>query len=136
MGVVVDTSIWVHVERGHLTHLDVARATGNDDVYLTPPVIAELEYGVSRARTPAQRARRESALARIRRKPCLIVDRDTGELFGRIVAELDNVGRPSTHRVQDLWIAAIAVQNGFRVLTENERDFRDVPGLDVVILRR
>jgi len=136
MGVIVDTSVWVNVERGVLTHIDVAEAIGNDEVYLVPPVLAELEYGVNRARTAEQRARRQSALVRIRRKPCLIMDRDTGELFGRIAAELDSLGKPSTHRVQDLWIAALAVQNGFRVLTENGRDFQDVPGLEVVVLRR
>ena len=136
MGVIVDTSVWVNVERGALTHIDVAEAIGNDNVYLAPPVLAELEYGVNRARTPAQRAKRQSALARIRKKPCLIIDRDTGELFGRMAAELDSLGTPSTHRVQDLWIAALAVQNGLRVLTENGRDFQDIPGLEVVVLRR
>jgi len=136
MGVIVDTSIWINVERGVLTHTTVAEAIDNDDVYLAPPVIAELEYGVNRSRSAEQRARRQSALARIRKKPCLIMDRDTGELFGRIAAELDELGTPSTHRVQDLWIAALAIQNSFRVLTENGRAFQDIPGLEVVVLRR
>ena len=136
MGVIVDTSVWVNVERRALTQLDVAEAIENDDVYLAPPVISELEYGVHRSRTAEQRARRQGALARIKRKPCLVMDRDTGELFGRIAAELDNRGTPSIHRIQDLWIAALALQNGFRVLTENERDFQDIPGLEVIVLRR
>lgn len=57
-------------------------------------------------------------------------------LFGSIAATLDGAGRPSTHRVQDLWIAALAIQYGFRVLTENEHDCVDVPGLAVVVFRR
>jgi len=45
---------------------------GDEPVYLAPPVIAELEYGVHRARTAAQRNRRASALARpgAVRPPC------------------------------------------------------------------
>jgi tRNA(fMet)-specific endonuclease VapC len=134
VGVIVDTSVCIDVERKALTHVEVAERIDNDDVYLSPQVIAELQYGVERAATPAQRERRYSALAKIRRKPCLIVDRDTGECFGRIAAQLDQAGRPATHRTHDLWIAALAIQHGHRVLTRNAHDFRDVPGLDFVVI--
>ena len=90
MGVIIDTSIWVDVERGQLGPADVAAITGDEPVYLTPPVVAELEYGVNRAATAAQRNKRASALARIRKKPCLNIDRDTGEVFGRLAADLDS----------------------------------------------
>jgi predicted nucleic acid-binding protein len=132
MGIVVDTSVWVDVERGRITHTAIADLVGGEPIYLAPPVLAELEYGVNRARTPEQRAKRQAALARIRRKPCLIIDRDTGEIFGRLAAELDRQGTPATHRVQDLWIAAVAIQNACRVLTGNPQDFAGLPGLDVV----
>jgi predicted nucleic acid-binding protein len=65
----------------------------------------------------------------------LILDRDTGETFGRLAAELDSKGRPSTHRTHDLWLAALAIQHGMRLVTGNERDFRGIPGLDLVVLR-
>ena len=68
MGVILDTSIWVDVERGRLAPADVATVTGEEPVYLAPPVIAELQYGVHRAPNAATRNRRASALARIRRK--------------------------------------------------------------------
>ena len=35
----------------------------------------------------------------------------------------------------DLWLAAQAIQTGFKLLTSNEKDFRDIPGLDLVLLR-
>ena len=37
-------------------------------------------------------------------------------------------------RVQDLWLAAQAVQRGFHLLTFNGKDFRDVPGLNLVVV--
>jgi predicted nucleic acid-binding protein len=135
VGVILDTSVWVDVERGRLSPSDVAAATGHEPVYLAPPVIAELQYGVQRAPDAASRNRRASALARIRRKPCLIIDRETGEFFGRLAADVDARGRPSRHRINDLWLAALAVQHGMRLATQNERDFTDLPGLELLVLR-
>jgi predicted nucleic acid-binding protein len=134
VGVILDTSIWVDVERGRLSPREVAAHTGDDPVYLAPPILAELEYGVHRARSDAQRMRRTSALSRIRKKPCLVLDQDTGLLFGRLAAALDRRGKPSTHRTHDLWIAAIALQHNFKVMTRNAEDFTDIPGLDLVVL--
>lgn len=136
MGVIVDTSIWVNVERKQISHVDVADAIENDDVYLAPPIIAELEYGVSRAKTAAQRNKRLSAIAKIKKKPCLIIDKYTGELFGVLAAELDAMGKPAKYRIQDLWIAALAIQHNYKVLTQNEKDFLDIPGLDVIVLKK
>jgi predicted nucleic acid-binding protein len=134
MGVILDTSVWVDVERGRLSPAEVAAVTGEEPVYLAPPVIAELQYGMERSPDASARARRASALARIRRKPCLIMDRETGECFGRLAAHLDSQGRPSRHRVNDLWLAALAIQHGMRLATRNAKDFVDVPGLDLVVL--
>ena len=134
MGVIIDTSIWVDIERGRLAPADVAALTGDDPVYVTPPVIAELEYGVMRAPTAAQRNRRASALARIKRKPCLVIDAETGATFGRLAADLDGAGRPHQHRVQDVWIAALAVQHNLKVLTHNHAHFENIPGVVVLAM--
>src|SRR5262249_59582334 len=109
VGVILDTSIWVDVERGRLAPADVAAVTGEEPVYLAPPVIAELEYGVQRAPNAAARHRRASALARIRRKPCLIIDRETGEFFGRLAADVDSRRKPFQHRINDRRLAALAI---------------------------
>ncbi len=132
MGVILDTSIWIDVERGRLAPADVARVTGIEPVYLAPPILAELEYGVQRAATSAQRHRRAAALARIRGKPCLVMDAETGIVFGRLAAERDADGKPSKGRIHDLWIAALALQHNLAVCTQNVGDFSDVPGLRVL----
>ena len=134
MGVILDTSIWVDVERGRLAPGDVAAVTRNEPVFLTPITIAELKYGAVRSHTPAERNRRAAALARILNKPCLVIDKTTGDLFGEIAAGLDNAGRAARYRVQDLWIAALALQNNFGLLTRNRRDFADIPGLSLLSL--
>ncbi len=136
MGVIIDTSIWIDVERGRLAPGDVAALTGAEPVYLAPPVLAELEYGVHRAQTAGQRHKRAAAVARIRNKPCLPIDAATGVTFGRLAADLDSAGRPSTHRIQDLWLAALAVQHNLKILTQNPKDFRGIPGLTVLTIPR
>jgi len=117
-----------------LKHTQVAAAVDNCPVYSAPPVIAELEYGVYRAKNPAQKAKRVSTVAKIKRKPCLNIDRDTGEIFGCLAANLDQRGKPSTYRVHYLWLAALAIQHNLKILTQNPKDFRDIPGVDLVAI--
>ena len=134
MGVILDTCIWVDVERGTLAPADVMRVTGDLPVFLTPPVLAELEYGIYRAKTDDQRIRRMSAMTRIRRKPCLTMDRTTAEIYGRLAGMLDNAGKPTAYRTHDVWIAAIAIQHDHVVLTRNIKDFEGIPGIRLLRL--
>jgi predicted nucleic acid-binding protein len=133
-GVVVDTCVWIDIERGRLKPVDVADVIANAPVFLTPTILAELQYGVDRAGTARQRTLRAAALARLKRKPCLSMDADTGILFGSIAAELDGRGQPATHRLHDLWIAATAIQHAYALLTRNGSDFADIPGLKLVLI--
>jgi hypothetical protein len=66
----------------------------------------------------------------------LVIDAETGVTFGRLAADLDAAGGPSTHRVQDLWLAALAVQHNLKVLTQNPKDFRRIPGVAVLSISR
>ena len=132
MGFLIDTSIWIDVERGTIAPADVSTVTGDEAVYLSPVSMAELEFGVLRARTDDQRRRRRAALERLRRKPTLIIDGETGRVFGEIAAHLASVGHSADFRVQDVWIASQAIQSGHRLLTGNARDFENIPGLDLV----
>jgi predicted nucleic acid-binding protein len=118
MGWLIDTCIWVDVERRRLVPLDIERYTGMDAVFLSPVTVAELAAGVENTPDPSVRAKRQAALNRLRRKPCLVID---------------EAGRAGDHRIQDLWIAAQAVEHGHRLLTRNGKDFADIPGLQLVV---
>lgn len=55
---------------------------------------------------------------------CIWVDIDRGRLMlSDIVGHIGN---------EDVWIAATAIQHGYRVLTRNKCDFEDVPGLNLI----
>jgi predicted nucleic acid-binding protein len=132
MGFLIDTCIWIDVERGNLAPADIVGLTGTEPVYLSPITIAELKFGAECAPTPAIRQQRLASLACIRVKPVLRIDETTGEIFGSLAAQLKTSGKTHRPRVQDLWLASQAVQHGFKLLTRNLGDFNDIPGLIVV----
>lgn len=135
MGFLIDTCIWVDVERGVLAPADVARFTGADAVYISPVTIAELKFGADNASDPNIRQRRQAALFRLKRKPVLRIDETTGEIFGGLAAQMKALGLRHRHRVQDLWIASQAIQNNLTLLTYNEKDFMDIPGLSLKVIK-
>jgi predicted nucleic acid-binding protein len=135
MGWLIDTSIWIAVERGHVAAADLHAITRQQPVYLSPINVAELQFGVDMLRARSAKQRAAAALRRMRRKPQLRITVETAEVFGSIAAILKRSGRATLHRVNDLWLAAQAIQRGFTLLTSNPRDFEDIPRLKMVALR-
>ncbi len=135
MGFLIDTCVWIDVERGALAPADVTAFTGDEPVFLSPITIAELKFGAEVATDPRIRQRRLAALARLRRKPLLPIDGDTAEVFGILAAHLKAAGRRPRHRVQDLWLASQAIQHSYRLLSRNSADLEDIPGLELVSYR-
>ena len=135
MGYLIDTCIWVDIERGTLAPADVANFTGKDAIYISPVTIAELKFGAENTSDMNIRQKRQVALLRLKRKPILRIDETTGEIFGSIAAQMKASGLQHRHRVQDLWIASQAVQHGLILITFNEKDFIDIPGLSLKIMR-
>ena len=134
MGFLIDTCIWIDVERGRLAPADVAAHTGEAPVYLSPVTVAELRYGAELAGDAGIRQKRLAALDRLKTKPVLRIDERTGEVFGRLAGAIRASGRQPRHRIQDLWLASQAVQHGMRLLTRNHRNFDDIPGLDLAVI--
>lgn len=134
MGFLIDTDIWVAVERGTLAPADIHAVTGTEPVFLSPVNVAELQLGIELVEDETTRRKALAAMRRLRRKPLLRMDHDTGEIFGRLAAHLRKQGRGEEFRVMDLWLAAQAVQRKFSLLTFNAKHFKDIPGLKVVAL--
>ncbi|MBI5634200.1 MAG: type II toxin-antitoxin system VapC family toxin [Nitrospirae bacterium] len=133
MGYLIDTCIWIDVERGSLGPADVAAVTGSELVYLSPVTIAELKFGAENTEDAGVRQKRLAALARLKHKPLLTIDETTGEIFGDLASKLGRNGQGHRYRVQDLWLASQAIQYSFFFLTHNRKDFADIPGLNLVI---
>jgi predicted nucleic acid-binding protein len=62
VGWLIDTSIWIAVERGTLAAADIHAVTRQDPVYLSPVNVAEIRFGLERSFAGA--ARHDAAFAR------------------------------------------------------------------------
>jgi hypothetical protein len=56
-------------------------------------------------------------------------------LFGSLAADLKRTGRGAHFRINDLWLAAQAIQRDFTLLTANPKDFKDIPRLNLAAIR-
>jgi len=133
MGFLIDTCVWIDVERGVLAPADVGVLTQGEPVFMSPVTLAELRFGAEITSDPGTRQKRLAALRRLERKPLLYIDGATGGIFGSLAAQIKAAGRQHRYRVQDLWLASQALQHACRLLTRNNRDFEDIPGLNLVL---
>jgi len=106
MGFLIDTCIWIDVERGSIAPADVSRYTANEPVFISPVTLSELAFGAEMAVTEPIHQKRLASLNRLRKKPFVIIDNNTGEVFGRLAAYLRREGKDHRYRVQDLWLAS------------------------------
>ena len=129
MGFLIDTGLWIALERGRIATGDIHAITAQSPVYLSPVNLAEIRFGIELMTVPATKQKAMATLRRMRRKPLLRITGETAEIFGVLAAELRRNGRGSDFRVQDVWLAAQAIQRDFTLLTANAKDFQDIPGL-------
>lgn len=88
---------------------------------------AEFRVGAFRAGDPAREAARIEAL--LSRLIILEFDASAARRYAEAQAHLLNIGRPSGEA--DVFIAAVALANGQRLVTRNPDHFANIPGLVV-----
>jgi len=128
LAVLIDTSVLIHAERrGH----SLDQAIGKRDRAISVITASELLHGVHQASSGGVRAKRaafvEHLLAAIDPLP---ITTAVARAHAEIWADLEREGTPIG--AHDLWIAATALSHGMDVATTNARDFKRVPGLEVV----
>lgn len=130
MGVVIDTSVLVAIERAAEGWEVGLGALGTEPAVIPAVVYAELLVGVRLADHPDRAAGRQARVdALVSRFPIVDFTRETAVRWAELFATLSRSGRliPSN----DLAVAATALQLGFAVLAgpKDERHYRRVPGL-------
>jgi tRNA(fMet)-specific endonuclease VapC len=87
----------------------------------------ELQYGASKS---SQRSRALQQLQQLVQDiPVESLDSAAAQAYGEVRATLEKQGRPIGNN--DLWIAAHAMALDVTLATNNEREFRRIPGLSV-----
>ena len=133
MGLVLDTSAIVHLERQPTAPEKLPFAA--EPVVLPIIVWAEALIGVRLADTPERAARRRGLLERIRLMAGLEpVTAEAAEIYADLYTHLRASGQ--TIPQNDLQVAATALALGFGVLvgSRDERHFRQIPNLRVEVL--
>jgi predicted nucleic acid-binding protein len=136
VGIVIDTSALVTVERAG-TQWERALADVGDEPAVVPAIVyAELLVGVHLADTEARAVNRRRRIdALVTRCPVVELDRAIATLWAELFAKLSRRGRliPAS----DLAVAATALSLGFHVLVgpKDEEHYRRIPALRCVRLR-
>ena len=135
MGVVVDTSAIVDLERTGRS-LEVVLAEVAAEVIVLPAIVlAELLAGVQLAAVPTEASRRRAKIeALCARVPVIPFDRAEAEVWAEVRADLTRRGELIP--ANDLAVAATALGRGFGVLVgaRGEEHFRRVTGLAVRVV--
>ena len=123
MAYLIDTNIAIHARDG--TEAVLAKMAKQDGaVLLSALSLAELQRGVHR--DPSLTALRGARLAiLLRALPVLPFDAPAALAYGRIIAQCGW----ARGRDYDRMIAAHAISSGSILVTNNEADFRGIPGL-------
>lgn len=130
MALLIDSSVFIALERRGQQFDDLAAAVPDVPLALSSITASELLAGVHRADSPARRSRREAFVeGLLARVPLLPFDIPVAPVHARLWARLAAASQPVG--AHDLSIAATALAHGHAVLTHNLRDFQRVPGLTV-----
>ncbi len=136
MGLVVDTSALVAVERAGKRWVDLIARLRDEPAVIPAIVYAELLVGIHLAES-ARRATRRRAQVEAMASRCPIVDfdREIAARWAELFATLSRAG--AMIPANDLVVAATALHLGFGVVVgpQDEAHFRKVPGLRCEPLR-
>jgi predicted nucleic acid-binding protein len=131
MGTLIDSSVLIAGERRQLDLEATFAAHPEEDFALSAITASELLHGVHRAKSIAQRNRREVFVEGIlARFPIVAFDLIAARLHARLSAGLAAQG--ISIGPHDLIIATTAIANGYRVATRDERSFPHIPGLSLL----
>jgi tRNA(fMet)-specific endonuclease VapC len=125
MATLIDSSVLIAAERGQLNFDDIA---AEEDVAISAVTASELLHGVHRARTPAQRHRRQAFVEGLMAElPVIAFDLIVARVHASLWADLAKRGVAVGER--DLMIGATAIAKGYAIATRDERSFPKIQGL-------
>jgi tRNA(fMet)-specific endonuclease VapC len=127
LATLIDSSVLIAAERGQL-NFDAMAA--EEDVAISAVTASELLHGVHRARTPAQRHRRQAFVEGLMAQlPVIAFDLIVAQVLASLWADLAK--RAVAVGERDLMIGATAIAKGYAIATRDERSFPKIPGLKV-----
>lgn len=126
--VLVDTNVISYIRRNDSRGEEYRRMIEQFQRHLSVVSVGELKFGAYKA---GWSARRTADLMRVIDAYIIVdIDADTADLWARVRATAEAMGRPIP--VADAWIAASALALNCPLVTHNPRDFSAVPDLELI----
>lgn len=130
MALLIAADVIIEAERKKLDLEAWLRARPNEEVRLAAITVAELWRSAERA-APPQRSARQKFLERLLEIFEVLPYAEKAAIeHARLWATIDSMGQRIN--MQDLMLAAMALESGATVVTFNARRFEAIPGLAVV----
>ena len=130
MGVLIDSSVLIGLERGGTDIAAFVRGRESEELFISVVTASELLHGVHRAANAKIRATRlafvEAVLASL---PLLEIDLATARSHAQLWSDLAKRG--VMIGAHDAWLAATCLAHGLTLVTGNVREFQRVHGLRV-----
>jgi len=132
LALLIDTSIFIAMERSGGDLSDLVQELGDEPVALSAITASELLHGVHRADSAMRRSRREEFVEKILNTfPVIPFTLEMARIHSRLWADLQAKG--VVIGAHDLLIAATALAQDRIVATGNPRHFGRIPGLKIVV---
>ena len=137
LGVVLDSSVLIAAERRKHTPAQVIEkvvtAIGAVPIILSALTVAEIGHGIYRANTPEIRGSRRAFLDELLATiPIQPITATTAKIIARVGGE--QAAKGVNLPLADLIIGAGALELGYAIATDNQRDFNRIPGLTLISL--
>ncbi len=131
MGIIVDTNVFIDAENGR-RELSKLFTSSDETCFIAALTVSELLTGVALARTPAIRLHRLTFSEKIIRYfPVLDFNTETARTYAELYAQCLVEQPRKKIASHDLQIAATAITHGYKVLTSNFSDFKNIEGLEI-----
>lgn len=123
--ILLDTNAFIAA--GSQDYLFAQQVGQYEDLLVALNTVAELFFGVLKSQRVLEN--RTRLQARLTHHQILLPDQMTAEIYAEVCMTLRRKGRPIPDN--DIWIAAIAIQHGLPVMT-NDQHFQNIDRLEVV----
>jgi tRNA(fMet)-specific endonuclease VapC len=127
MKYLLDSDLVIDWLNGHQPTIRLVTPLVTDGIGLSILTYAEIFEGIYGARNP--RAEERAFRTFLRGLRVLPISRAVARRAGRIRRDLRARKLPVAQRALDLFIAATALEHGLTLLTRNQKDYADIPGL-------
>jgi len=135
MGLIIDTNVFIDAENNRLD-LSQISALQNQTVYIAAVTVSELLAGVALAKTADEKINRHAFVENILNAvPVLDFDTEVARIYAELYAHALSTATQNKRQklnAHDLQITATALVYGHQILSANSKDFKDIPGIQVI----